>query len=207
MTNPAPLIPSIRAKLVLAAGIIFGAFCIILTIIAIVRYEKPGPEVDYNALVLCLTDDPPTDHMRQAVNKLEDRWKGAVKVEIKQMGIPCEAELRFSEEMSPITGDNYAPGVAVRECPSCMPYAMIYRDGWEGGIAGAGRFVLDHEVGHLLCLEHWPEGSAAVMRPSIWGGSIVDSAPKPSMITPDVLAAAKILRAEGCIGPVAESVR
>ncbi len=192
-------------KLALFVGLPFLLLVVVLVVVAIVRSERPVDMTGVEPLVLCLSTTPPTSHMEGRVDKLEKRWKGLVTV--VGPAEPCDASLLFSTSMSPIEGDNYAPGIAVRECPACQPYAKLFKDSYEGGIAGAGQFTLDHEVGHLLCLGHWAPGSTSVMRPSIWGGDSAEDDPKPAMITTDTLEAARDQRLAGCIGPQAESIR
>ena len=193
-------------KIALSAGLTFLVLVVVLTVIAIVRSEKPVEGLDtVEPLVLCLVDLPPTAYMQGRVDKLEKRWKGLVVVVGESE--PCDADLRFSNEMSPITEDDYAPGIAVRESAPARPYAMLFKDAYEGGIAGSGQFVLDHEVGHLLCLGHWAPSSTSVMRPSIWGGDPETTSPRPAMVTNDTLQAAQKQRAAGCIGPVEPDIR
>jgi hypothetical protein len=193
-------------KIALFVGLPFLLLVVALVVVAIVRSEKPVEGLaDVEPLVLCLVDLPPTAHLQRRVDKLEVRWKGLV--EVVSESAPCDADLRFSDEESPIEQGDYAPGIAVSGTGTARPYAMLFRDSYEGGIAGSGQFVLDHEVGHLLCLGHWPPGSTSVMRPSIWGGEPASANPRPAMITNDTLQAAQAQRAIGCVGPVEPDMR
>ena len=109
--------------------------------------------------------------------------------------------------MSPSNSGGYAPGIAVRDCDRCQPYALLYKDAYEGGVFGAGKFVLDHEVGHLLCLGHEPDGSSSVMRTTIFGNVGEDEVPQVASVTKSTLEKAHAERSVGCIGPVDASIR
>lgn len=185
-----------KKPFLILAGV-FTAVVVVLTIIAIVRYEKPGPDISFEPLRLCVTP-PPTPHMQGRVDTIGNRWayNGEPLVEI--VDLDCDAKVFFVDEPAPADESGWPPGVATWDSAG-HPIAKLWQDSWQGGWAGAGQFVLDHEVGHLLCIDHSTNDSS-IMRPTLWGAPD-DAAPVPAMILKGDLQEAAEFRSQGCIGP------
>jgi len=172
---------------------------LLLTTLGCSEEANPIPLITWKPLQICTVDVPDDPWLKRTVKHLPHVWSYDKKPLVALVDENCEAIVRFTTDPAPLIGHDYIPATAVSGNP---PVVTIYRDGWVGSIAGAAPIVLQHEVGHLLCLTHSTNDNGdSVMRKSIVNELGV---PQPGIVTANNKAEASHLRSLRCVGPRAE---